>query len=179
MVSGDGADKDLVRQFGGHLTHLVDGRYPADDAGVLNYHLKTSADQNRSWIVNGQDVLLLAQLLLEGRYPVETNRGRGRQRCAGAPACPHPSGGSPGRAGPYGRGPGNGPMGGGRTDGAVLPGMRTVIWPSGNQPDPAARRRPGAFPGPVQPRSERAQPHTHLPFGRKPETTGLRLQPQR
>lgn len=53
------------------LTHYVKGDYPSDDPGTLLYHIKESADQNRSWYVTGQDLILLAQLLTQGRYPVE------------------------------------------------------------------------------------------------------------
>lgn len=47
------------------------GNYPAGDAGVLLYHTKTTSDQNHSWYIDGQDVLMLARLLTEGRYPVK------------------------------------------------------------------------------------------------------------
>jgi len=50
-----------------NLTHT--GKYPACDPGVLLYHLKTSSDENKSWFVAGQDVLLIAQLLINGHYP--------------------------------------------------------------------------------------------------------------
>ena len=53
------------------LTHRVWGHYPADDPGTLLYHTKSSPQQNRSWFISGQDVILLAQLLMEGQYPVE------------------------------------------------------------------------------------------------------------
>lgn len=58
-------------QLKNSLTHVVDGVYPADDPGVVLYHIKTSPDENRAWYVDGQDVLLLARLLKTGRYPVE------------------------------------------------------------------------------------------------------------
>lgn len=46
------------------------GPYPIHDPGVLLYHLKSAAAENRSWYVNGQDVLLIAEALREGRYPI-------------------------------------------------------------------------------------------------------------
>jgi len=55
----------------GIITHLIDGHYPADDPGVFLYHAKTSAAENRSWYISGQDILLLAQLLKTGKYPIE------------------------------------------------------------------------------------------------------------
>jgi Na+-transporting NADH:ubiquinone oxidoreductase subunit A len=53
-----------------NVTHRFTGRYPADDPGTLLYHLKRTANQNRCWYVNGQDVLQLGRLLLTGTYPV-------------------------------------------------------------------------------------------------------------
>ncbi|MGM0452955.1 MAG: 4Fe-4S dicluster domain-containing protein [Thermodesulfobacteriota bacterium] len=55
-----------------HITHRVTGDYPADDPGVVQYHTKQSAGENRAWYIRGQDVLLLAEALATGRYP--TNR---------------------------------------------------------------------------------------------------------
>lgn len=52
-----------------HVTHLVRGAYPADDPGVLLYHIKTSSDENRAYYLNGQDLLLLASFMKEGRMP--------------------------------------------------------------------------------------------------------------
>ncbi len=45
------------------------GKYPAGDPGVLLYHLKTTPQENRSWFIAGQDVLLVARLMMNGRYP--------------------------------------------------------------------------------------------------------------
>lgn len=53
------------------ITHGVSGPYPADDPGILLYHIKKSAAENRAWYIDGQDVLLLAQLIQTGRYPTE------------------------------------------------------------------------------------------------------------
>jgi Na+-transporting NADH:ubiquinone oxidoreductase subunit A len=64
-------DTPLPEAVMGVLTHRVRGHYPADDPGTFLYHTKSSAQQNRSWFISGQDLLLLAQLLARGRYPVE------------------------------------------------------------------------------------------------------------
>ncbi|RTZ97743.1 MAG: hypothetical protein DSY90_06415 [Deltaproteobacteria bacterium] len=45
------------------------GKYPAGDPGVLLYHLKNTPDENNSWFITGQDVLMVARLLKNGRYP--------------------------------------------------------------------------------------------------------------
>jgi Na+-transporting NADH:ubiquinone oxidoreductase subunit A len=45
------------------------GKYPAGDPGVLLYHTKTTPDENNSWFITGQDLLLVAHLLKTGHYP--------------------------------------------------------------------------------------------------------------
>jgi Na+-transporting NADH:ubiquinone oxidoreductase subunit A len=52
-------------------THAVAGPYPAGDPGVSLYHIKKSAQDNRAWTISGQNLLLLADLLKNGRYPIE------------------------------------------------------------------------------------------------------------
>lgn len=71
MVYADTDDQALIQHCGKWLTHTVSGYYPADDPGTVVYHTKKSVQQNRAWYIAGQDVLLLAQLLAQGRYPIE------------------------------------------------------------------------------------------------------------
>ncbi len=52
-------------------THRVRGPYPAGEPGVLLYHIKQSPAENSSWTISGQNLILLADLLKNGRYPVE------------------------------------------------------------------------------------------------------------
>ena len=66
--NGDSPPPDEIQAM---LTHRVRGNYPSDDPGTFLYHVKTSPEQNRAWFVSGQDLLLLAQLLAQGRYPVD------------------------------------------------------------------------------------------------------------
>jgi Na+-transporting NADH:ubiquinone oxidoreductase subunit A len=70
VVYCDAGNRKLQQMLHPHLTHTVSGRYPADDPGTVLYHLKQDASQNRSWCVNGQDLLNLARFLVQGRYPV-------------------------------------------------------------------------------------------------------------
>lgn len=63
-----GACGDAANVSGLELT-AVSGAYPADDAGVLLYHTRTSPADNGTWFVAGQDVLMLGYLLRTGRYP--------------------------------------------------------------------------------------------------------------
>jgi Na+-transporting NADH:ubiquinone oxidoreductase subunit A len=65
------SNADALKAFDGLVTHTYQGIYPADDPSVLLYHLRKSPSENRSWYMNGQDVLLLAQLLKNGTYPTE------------------------------------------------------------------------------------------------------------
>jgi len=51
------------------VTHRASGPYPVEDPGVLLYHTKKSADENRAWFMTGQDVVLLGRGLGSGRYP--------------------------------------------------------------------------------------------------------------
>lgn len=65
---------DSEKALGPHrniLTHKVTGHYPSDDPGTVLYHIKRSSADNRAWFITGQDLLLLAQLLSQGRYPVQ------------------------------------------------------------------------------------------------------------
>jgi Na+-transporting NADH:ubiquinone oxidoreductase subunit A len=57
--------------LGDLITRTVAGSYPAHDPGVLLYRTKTSPGQNHAWFIEGQDVLLIAELLQTGRYPTE------------------------------------------------------------------------------------------------------------
>lgn len=71
VVSADRRDHAVTDACNDILTHRVCGRYPSDDPATLLYYIKRSEDQNRAWTVSGQDVLLLAQLFAQGRYPVD------------------------------------------------------------------------------------------------------------
>lgn len=70
MVMTDG-DLQNTEGYGQWLTHRVSGNYPSDDPGTLLYHIKSGPAQNRSWFVAGQDLILLAQSLAQGHYPVD------------------------------------------------------------------------------------------------------------
>ena len=66
-ASGDSLPGDLSRLITVHYS----GRYPAHDPGVIQYRLKKSPEENLAWYVDGQDVLLLAELLRTGTYPTQ------------------------------------------------------------------------------------------------------------
>lgn len=62
---------DCLKKINGHITAHVAGRYPADDPGVLLYITRQSSDENRTWFIRGQDLLLLSHLVKNGKYPTE------------------------------------------------------------------------------------------------------------
>ncbi len=68
-VHADARRRTFCETFKDVITHAVRGRYPADDAGVLLFHVRQSPKENGAWFINGQDVLLLAQMLQTGQYP--------------------------------------------------------------------------------------------------------------
>jgi Na+-transporting NADH:ubiquinone oxidoreductase subunit A len=69
--SGNGDRPDYLKAFPDADIFLVRGPYPALDPGVVVYHTKSDAKENRTWFVSGQDVVMLGQLFRTGRYPVE------------------------------------------------------------------------------------------------------------
>jgi Na+-transporting NADH:ubiquinone oxidoreductase subunit A len=70
-ISVSAANAAALNGLGGVVTHPYLGSYPAHDPGVLLYRTKRSAAQNYAWFIGGQEVLLLAELLLAGKYPTE------------------------------------------------------------------------------------------------------------
>ncbi|MFC1516785.1 hypothetical protein ACFL7E_08520, partial [Thermodesulfobacteriota bacterium] len=71
LISTSPNNSFILQQLKNHLTHISDGVYPADDAGVLLYHVKKTPADNRAWYIDGQDLLQLAVLLQTGQYPVD------------------------------------------------------------------------------------------------------------
>lgn len=65
-----------------HITHSIEGDYPADDPATVLYHVKTSAKENRGWYITGQELLTLASFLRNGRYPVKRIVALGGPRSA-------------------------------------------------------------------------------------------------
>lgn len=46
------------------------GPYPTGNPSVQLYRTKTGPDQNRTWFIDGQEVILLGEFIRTGRYPV-------------------------------------------------------------------------------------------------------------
>jgi Na+-transporting NADH:ubiquinone oxidoreductase subunit A len=49
----------------------VGGSFPALDPGTVVYHTKAGPEDNRSWFLDGQDVVMLGELLRTGKYPTD------------------------------------------------------------------------------------------------------------
>jgi len=54
-----------------HITHVVPDFYPAWDPGVVLYQLKKTREENHSWCISAEHLILVAKFLLTGRYPVK------------------------------------------------------------------------------------------------------------
>jgi len=54
-----------------HVTHMVPDIFPSWDPGVVLYHLKKSPDDNVSWCISVDHLLMIAKFLATGHYPVE------------------------------------------------------------------------------------------------------------
>lgn len=67
-----GKKKTSLRMTSHNLvSYMVNGGYPASDAGVVLFHTKKSAEENRDWFVDGQDVVQIGKFLKNGVYPVQ------------------------------------------------------------------------------------------------------------
>lgn len=60
-----------LAKFKRHITHTVSDVYPSWDPGVVLYQLKRSPEENRSWCITGEHLVLMAKFILTGRYPVK------------------------------------------------------------------------------------------------------------
>lgn len=69
IVYADTANHRLQEKIGTIITHTLQGNYPAADPGVVLYQTRTRSEDNGAWFINGQDLLLAADALKNGRYP--------------------------------------------------------------------------------------------------------------
>jgi Na+-transporting NADH:ubiquinone oxidoreductase subunit A len=53
------------------VTHIIPDFYPAWNPGAVLYHIKKTAEENNAWTISGQQLLLIAKLIKNGRYPVK------------------------------------------------------------------------------------------------------------
>jgi len=67
--TGDEAILSSLPQRG--VIHHFIGHYPSGNPSVQLYQTRTGPEQNRSWFIDGQDVILLGEFMRTGGYPVE------------------------------------------------------------------------------------------------------------
>ncbi len=53
------------------ITHAVPDIFPAWDPGALLYRMKTNIEDNRSWCISAEHLIMIARFLLTGKYPVK------------------------------------------------------------------------------------------------------------
>lgn len=62
---------DRLNGFHTLISHTVNDFYPAWDPGVVLYQLKQSEKDNLSWRVSAEHLILMAEFLSTGQYPVK------------------------------------------------------------------------------------------------------------
>ena len=83
IISTSADNSYVIEQLNSHVTHVCQGVYPAEDPGVVLYHIKRTPAENQTWFINGQDLLLVAMLLGTGKYPVARTVALGGTRARG------------------------------------------------------------------------------------------------
>lgn len=71
IVTSRQSSLERLNGFKNHITHTVPDFYPAWDPGVVLYQLKTSRQENRSWCISAEHLILVANFFLTGTYPVK------------------------------------------------------------------------------------------------------------
>jgi Na+-transporting NADH:ubiquinone oxidoreductase subunit A len=72
VVVNIAGDKAILSSLADATAHqYFSGCYPAGNPCVQLYRTKRGPEQNRSWFIDGQDVILLGDFLKSGRYPVQ------------------------------------------------------------------------------------------------------------
>ncbi|MEJ5359366.1 MAG: 4Fe-4S dicluster domain-containing protein [Desulfobacterales bacterium] len=69
VVTACAGGTEGVEELKPFVSLVLEGRYPAHDPGVLLYRSRRRPEERQAWVLDGQDVLLLAELLQEGCYP--------------------------------------------------------------------------------------------------------------
>lgn len=68
IVYGDKNNHFMRSECQNTINFLVDGNYPSFDPGVVLYNLKKSPDDNKSWYIDGQNIINIGETLLHGKY---------------------------------------------------------------------------------------------------------------
>lgn len=70
IVAAPAASVPHLNAIAHTLTHVTDDIYPAGDPAVILYQVRTVPDQNRACFVGLQDLLAMADLVLNGTFPI-------------------------------------------------------------------------------------------------------------
>lgn len=71
IVTSRQSSLESLNGFRHHVTHTVPDVYPAWDPGVVLYQLKEKIEENYSWCISAEHLILVARFLSTGRYPVK------------------------------------------------------------------------------------------------------------
>ena len=71
VISSRQSSLTRLNGFKNHITHRVPDLYPAWDPGVVLYRLKTIPEENSSWCISAEHLVLIGKFLLFGTYPVK------------------------------------------------------------------------------------------------------------
>lgn len=71
VININGEETVVPQPAGQTVVQRFTGCYPSGNPSVQLYHTKSGPEQNRSWTIDGQDVILFGELLRTGRYPIQ------------------------------------------------------------------------------------------------------------
>ncbi|MFH2093269.1 MAG: 4Fe-4S dicluster domain-containing protein [Pseudomonadota bacterium] len=71
IVSTRHSSRDRLGAIQESVTHVAPDVFPAWDPGVVLYHEKTSIEENRSWCISAEHLVLVAKFMLIGVYPIK------------------------------------------------------------------------------------------------------------
>ncbi len=69
LVTACAGGAETIAGVAPRVSCVLEGRYPAHDPGVLLYRTLARPEERAAWMIEGPDLLLIAELLQEGRYP--------------------------------------------------------------------------------------------------------------
>jgi len=62
---------DKLGQIQKWISHTVPDMYPSWDPGVILYHIKESSEDNLSWCISLDHLIMMAKFISSGQYPVD------------------------------------------------------------------------------------------------------------
>ncbi|MFH2058894.1 MAG: 4Fe-4S dicluster domain-containing protein [Pseudomonadota bacterium] len=71
IVSSRQGSQERLGAVKNSITHVVPDFFPSWNPGVVLFHLKTCVEENRSWCISAEHLVMVAKFLLTGIYPVK------------------------------------------------------------------------------------------------------------